>query len=138
MIEAAVLKSSAESKVDDGQVEQEDIAPEEEDQEDAADPEEMLRPAGRIGRARGRKKFLERVQRSVPPVVTKRLIMTYFCLRQFFSGLSIEIDASRIGLLNRMLGLICRPDGFAGWMPPQVTTSNHIQIYHRGTRRIIF
>ena len=43
----AVLKSSAESKVDDGQVEQEAIAPEEEDQEDAADPEEMLRPAGR-------------------------------------------------------------------------------------------
>ena len=52
----AVPKSSAESKVDDGQVEQEDIAPEE---EAAADPEEMLRKAGRIGRARGRKKFLE-------------------------------------------------------------------------------
>ena len=67
----AVLVSSAESKVDDGQVEQEDIAPEE---EDVADPEEMLRPAGRIGRARGRKKFLEKVQRSVPPVVTMRLI----------------------------------------------------------------
>ena len=33
VIEAAVLLSSAESKVDDGQVEQEDIAPEEEDQE---------------------------------------------------------------------------------------------------------
>ena len=43
----AVLKSSAESKVDDGQVEQEDVAPGEEDQEDAADPEEMLRPAER-------------------------------------------------------------------------------------------
>ena len=43
----AVLKSSAESKVDDGQVEQEDIAPEE---EAAADPTEMLRPAGRIER----------------------------------------------------------------------------------------
>ena len=141
VIEAAVLKSSAESKVDDGQVEQEDIALEEEDQEDAADPEEMLRPAGRIGRARGRKKFMERVQRSVPPVVTMRLIMTYFCLRQYFSGcqnLSFGIDASRIGLLNRMLGLICRPDGFAGWLPPQATTSNHIQMYHRGTRRINF
>ena len=130
----AVLKSSAGSKVDDGQVEQEDIAPEEEDQDDASDPEEMLRPAERIGRERGRKKFLERVQRSVPPVVTMRLIMTYFCLRQYFSGcqnLSFGIDASRIGLLNRMLGLICRPDGFAGWLPPQATTSNHIQMYHR-------
>ena len=138
VIEAAVLKSSAESKVDDGQVEQEDIAPEE---EDVADPEEMLRPAGRIGRARGRKKFLERVQRSVHPVVTMRLIMTYFCLRQYFSGcqiLSFGIDASRIGLLNRMLGLICRPDGFAGWLHPQATTSNHIQMYHRGTRRLNF
>ena len=115
--------------------------PEEEDQEDAADPEEMLRPAGRIGRARGRKKFMERVQRSVPPVVTMRLIMTYFCLRQYFSGcqnLSFGIDASRIGPLNRMFGLICRPDGFAGWLPPQATTSNHIQMYHRGTRRIKF
>ena len=79
----AVLKSSAESKVDDGQVEQEDIAPEEEAA--AADPEEMLRPMARNGRARGRKKFLERVQRSVAPVVTMRLIMTYFCLRQYFS-----------------------------------------------------
>ena len=120
----AVLKSSAESKVDDGEVEQEDIAPKE---GAAADPEEMLRPAGRIGRARGRKKFLERVQRSVPPVVTMRLIMTYFCLRQIFSGcqnLSFGIDASRIGLLNRMFGLICRPDGFAGWLHPQATTSN--------------
>ena len=128
----AVLKSSAESEVDDGQVEQEDIAPEE---EDAADQEEMLRPPGRIGRARGRKKFLERV----PPVVTMRLIMTCFCLRKYFSGcqnLSFWIDAS--GLLNRMLGLICRPDGFAGWMPPQVTTSNHIQMYHRRTRRMNF
>ena len=141
VIEAAVLKSSAASKVDDGQVEQEDIAPEEEDQENAADLEEMLRPAGRIGRARGGKLFLEMVQRSVPPVVTMRLIMTYFCLRQYFSScqnLSFGIDASRIGLLNRMLGLICRPDGFAGWMPPQATTSNQIQIYHRGTRRINF
>ena len=94
----------------------------------------MLRPAGRIGRARGRKKFLERVQRSVPPVVTMRLIKTYFCLRQCFSGcqnLPFGIDASRIGLLNKMLGLICRPDGFAGWMLPQVTTSNHIQMYHQ-------
>ena len=125
----AVLKSSAESKVDDGQVEQEDIAPEE---EDAADPAEMLRQAGRIGRARGGMKFLERVQRSVPQVVTMWLTMTYFCLRQYFSGcqnLSFGIDASRIGLLNRMLGLICRPAGFAGWMLPQATTSNHIQVY---------
>ena len=141
VIEAAVLESSAESKVDDGQVEQEDIAPEEEDQEDAAHPEDMLRPAWRIGRARGRKKFLERVQRSVPPVVTMRLIMTCFCLRQYFSGcqnLSFGIDVSRIGLLNRMLGLICVPDGFDGWLHPQATTSNHIQIYHRGTRRINF
>ena len=63
----------------------------------------MLRPAERIGRARGRKKFLERVQRSVPPVVTMRLLMTNFCLRHYFSGcqnLSFGIDASRIGLLN--------------------------------------
>ena len=98
----------------------------------------MLRPAGCIGRARGSKKFLERVQRSVPPVVTMRLIMTYFCLRQYFSGcqnLSFGIDASRIGLL---LGLICRPDGFAGRLPPQATTSDHIQMFHRGTRRINF
>ena len=67
-------------------------------------------------------------------VVTMRLIMTYFCLRQCFSGcqnLSFGIDASRIGLLNRMLGLICRPDGFAGWLLPQATTSNHIQMCHR-------
>ena len=116
-------------------MEQEDIAPEE---EDVAHTEEMLRPAGRIGRARGRKKFLERVQHSVPPMVTMRLIMTYFCLRQYFSGCqnhSFGIDASRIGLLNRMLGLICRIDGFAGWLLPQATTSNHIQMYHRGTRR---
>ena len=63
------------AKFDDGQVEPEDIAPE---KEDVADPEEMLRPAGRIGRARGSKKFLERMQRSVPPVVTMRLIVTYF------------------------------------------------------------
>ena len=75
------------------------------------------------------------------PVVTMRLTMTHFCLRQFFSGcqnLSFGIDASRIGLLNRLLGLICRPDGFAGWLRPQATTSKHIQMYHRGTRRINF
>ena len=68
-----------------------------------------------------------------------RLILTYFCLRQHFSGcqnLSFRIDVSKTGLLNKMLGLICRPDGFAGWLLPQATTSNHIQMYHRGTRRI--
>ena len=51
-----------------------------------------------------------------------RLLQYYFATLAHFSGrkvLSAAFDASRVGGLGRMVGIIARPDNLAAWLPPQ-------------------
>ena len=128
-----VLKSSTESKVDDGQVEQEDIAPEEE----AAAPRGDAQTSGAPRRARGGKKFGKgaalRPSRGHDAAHHDVLLPSPVLLRlPPLARVKDWTPEQDVGADLQARWVRCR------WMPPPVTTSNHIQMYHRGTRRINF
>ena len=54
-----------------------------------------------------------------------RILQYYQCLRFYFSlqqFISMSVDASRIGGLSRLIGMVSRPDGVGGWLPLQPIT----------------
>eukprot|EP00971_Amphidinium_carterae_P098928 1956410-Amphidinium_carterae.1 len=51
-------------------------------------------------------------------------VRAFYSLRQYFSEeqiVSLAVDASRIGGLQRMVSFVCRPDGYGCWLPPQAS-----------------
>ena len=58
----------------------------------------------------------------LPDAARTMLIQFFDALRFYFidqHNISLSVDASRVGAKNRVLGFICRPDGYGGWLPPQ-------------------
>lgn len=89
-----------------------------------AEPELLLAGAVARGQA-GRKRKHDLAMRIVPLRIddrSRKLINYFFCMRHHFAKqntVHLAVDASRVGMLNRMLGLISRPGGEAAWLPPQ-------------------
>ena len=93
--------------------------------EELPDPDALLRPAH--ARRRRMRAFRSRIHTMQPRSileVNRKLLMYFFAARSKFVEakiVSVAFDASRIGNVSRMLGCICRPDGYFAWLPPQAS-----------------
>ena len=95
------------------------------------DIDEALMNQGQQRAARKRKRA-GALKITFNPVATMnfKLLQYFLCMRAFFKGCAVlhgSFDASRVGNVNRLFGLLTRPDNYAAWLHPVVTHVNEAQ-----------
>eukprot|EP00971_Amphidinium_carterae_P344713 6485276-Amphidinium_carterae.1 len=71
----------------------------------------------------------------------KSALRAFYSLREYFASeqiVSLAVDASRIGGLQRVVSYLCRPDGFGLWLPPQASHICHTHPLHHNGLQIWF